>query len=65
MGLKYTIGLRISEEEEILGLDVVDHNVNHDPYDFEGYREFCGKRKPEVVGENNHAIEMTNEDIVA
>jgi len=60
--LKYTIGLRISEEEEILGLDVIDHNVDHSPYDFKGYGEWVGKRKPqpvvEAVGEANTAIEM-------
>jgi len=62
LGLKYTLGLRISVEEELLGLDIVDHNVNHDPYDYEGYKEWAadegGKRVPDEVGTSNQ-MELT------
>lgn len=37
--IKYTIGLRISPEEEILGPDLVDHDLEHE-YNGELMRAF-------------------------
>ena len=39
LGIKYTIGIRVSEAEEDAGLDVYEHGM-------EAYPEFTGGRDP-------------------
>lgn len=48
LGIKYTVGLRVTEEEEVRGLNMVEHGV-------EAYPEFAGVAGLSGVGLQNAA----------
>ena len=62
--LKYTIGLRITEEEEKLGLDRVDHDIFHQSYDgyIIEYNRLIGRRMQQEFTELEQpaAVVMSN-----